>query len=223
MREVLIILLVFAFILATIIVPIVIFWKVMMNSAQKRITGAAERQKTLQNAVQETLKNTGFNIDKSIYIQMPTERFDLKREWIPAIDCFLYVDDKNKKWAIAQRGSTTPKIFNYSDFTGFDVEVNGKNAGNTQNNAIVGFIFGGLIGAAAGAMFTKRYGTIKQMTMKIRVNDLQNPVIEVPVITAPLNGFNENDKGLPFIMTFASNVEQTFGYINDNKYAIANL
>jgi hypothetical protein len=195
---------------------------IMVKSAQKRIGEAAYRQKKQRQTVQSELEKKGFNTDKSVFIQMPTERYDLRREWIPAIDCFVYVDDKNKKWAIVQGGSTNPRIYNYSDFTGFEVEINGKNAGNTQNNAIVGFIFGGLIGAACGAALTKRYGTIKVMTIKIKVKDLQSPVISVPVVNAPMNGFRETDKGLEFIMTFASQMEQTFGYIKDSKSAIAN-
>jgi hypothetical protein len=210
------------FILGLFTLPVIIIPIVMVKDRQKRTGEASNLQRNQRQAVLSELEKKGFNVDKSVYIEVPLYGFDFRREWIPGVGCTLYVDDTKKKWTIAQFGTTIPKIYKFEDFTGFDVEINGKNAGNTQNNAIVGYIFGGLIGAACGAAFTKRYGTIKTMTIKIKVKDLQNPIITVPVITAPMNGFKETDKGLEFIMTFASNMEQTFGYINDSKLNAAN-
>jgi hypothetical protein len=169
--------------------------------------------------VSEELNSKGFNIDKTVYLQYPEKLWNMQKRWIPCVYCFLFVDDKNKQWAISCQDFPHPKIFKYTDFVGFDVEVNGKGAGDTGKNALVGYVFGGLVGAAAGAALTKRYGMITDITAVIRVNSLQNPVIRVPLFTGPSVGYRDNASGFTYIADLAAQMEQTFTYINDNKYA----
>jgi hypothetical protein len=220
--EVFYVILFLAVIAAIIIVPCVIIFKVMVSRLNDNINTLWSQQAEQRRKLSTTLESRTFKIEKMVYIPLPRERYYLRSDWIPAVGCYLCVDNTAKKWAIAYKGNQQPKIYNYSDFTGFDVEINGLQAGDTTNNAIIGFIFGGLIGAAAGAAITRKFGTVKTMTMKIRVNDFANPLITIPLVTAPLQGFKEDEIGLTFIMTFASEVEQTFKYIRDNTKSIIN-
>jgi hypothetical protein len=194
----------------------------MVKNANSGIKELYETQGRQRQALVDALNGENFNIEKMIYIQLPTERYFLRKDWIPAVECFFCVDNTHRKWAISQGGNTNPKIFDYSDFYGLDVEINGRQAGDTTNNAIIGFIFGGLIGAAAGAAMTRKYGTIKNMIINIRVNDFHNPVLSVPIINAPLSGLKDGEYGLNPVMTFASEIEQTFKYISDNTKSTIN-
>ncbi|MDR0991820.1 MAG: hypothetical protein LBL87_02830 [Ruminococcus sp.] len=201
-------------IVAAILIPVLLHGAKDM-SAQIDQSDRGNQQK--KRAVSEELNNMGFNIDKTVYLQYPEKLWNMQKRWIPCVYCFLFVDDKNKQWAISQQNTLHPKIYKYSDFVGFDVELNGKGAGDTVNNALVGYVFGGLVGAAAAAALTNRNGMITDITVTIRVNSLQNPVIRVPLFTGPNVGYRDNASGFTYIADLAAQMEQTFTYINDNK------
>jgi hypothetical protein len=183
---------------------------------QKAITKLYWEQAALRKSLTESLNAKGFRCEKMIHIAMPERRFLLNKNWVPAVSCFLCVDNTHEQWAISQGGDLNPKIYSYSDFKEFNVEINGKSAGSRGRNAVLGYIFFGLAGAACAAAMTKSYGMIKKITINVRVHDFKHPTIEIPVVNAPLKGLKDKDKGLDFIVSFASQMEQTFHYIAGN-------
>lgn len=176
----------------------------------------------LNNKLNTNLAEKGFNLDKIVSMSNPEKLWYFQKQWAPCVNCFLCVDDKNKQWAISQNGDIDPHIYKYSDFRGFDIEIDGKGVGDMGYNAAVGYLFGGTIGAVAGAALTKRKASVKEITVIIRVNSLQNPMIYIPLFTGPQRGYQDTGNGLELIMAFVSQLEQTFNYIDDNKYTTAN-
>jgi hypothetical protein len=193
-----------------------------------------------------SLKKRGFNADGIIKINLPGSRFYLDPKWIPADFCFLFVDDNRKKWTIVYDQSVKPKIYDYKDFRDIDIELNGKPPGNMGLNIFLGSLIGhiagspfgsvvhtfdgifhhytstgsmvgSVLGATLAAGLTRRYGLIKQMNIKIRVNSLNDQYITLPIIDAPLRGLSDKDKGLEFVMGFVADLDKAFLYISENS------
>ncbi|MDR0946600.1 MAG: hypothetical protein LBM87_02485 [Ruminococcus sp.] len=203
----------FSLILGLIVAPIVVVFSIINTVKKSRETSDAQYYQ--KKELTEYLTSKGFNITKMISVTLPGSGYYLRKNMYPAMDCIMCVDKEKRKWTIALDGQSHPRIYKFSEFREFIVEINGRGAGDVGYNAVVGYIFGGLIGAAAGAALTRRYGTIKELTLKIRINDLNNQFIYIPIVTVP-QGIRDDDKYLPLLTTFASEVEQAFAYIGEN-------
>jgi hypothetical protein len=214
---------------------------IMMNGIPKLL----KAQQKLFDEARMTLEQQGFNVDRVVKINLPSSRFYLDPNWVPAVYCFLFIDEKRKKWTIFYNQISEPKIYSFKNFRSIDADVNSKPAGNAGLNALIGAFIGGgfaagigpswespdgnrytvyrntgsLIGAGIGALlaaaFTRKFGLIKKMSLKISVANER--LITVPVIDAPRRGFSDKDKGLEFVTTFVSQINDAFKYISENS------
>jgi len=71
------------------------------------------------------------------------------------------------------------KILNIKDIVGFEIITNGKTTANAGGAVVGGLLFGG-IGAVIGGIPKKE--KITKMDFLFKVNDFNNPVIEIPII-----------------------------------------
>jgi hypothetical protein len=197
------------------------------------------------NEIRASLRKRGFNIDKTVKILLPDSRYYLNPKWVPAVYCFLFIDEENKKWTISYNQRREPKIYDFKDFRDINLNVNGSPAGNVGLNALIGALIGGVVGsgfgttyhsfdgfghtyvnpvsmgtAALGAVLavalTRKYGLIKEMSLKIRMNSKDDQFMTLPVVTAPLRGIRDTDKGLDRVMKFISDVNDAFVDIDKN-------
>jgi hypothetical protein len=206
-----------------------------------------EAQQKVFDEVRLSLEKRGFKTDRIVKIHLPSSRFYLDPNWVPAVYCFLFIDEKRKKWTVFYNQSREPKIYSFNDFRSINADVNGKPAGDAGLNALIGAFIGGgfgagigpswdapdgnrytayrntgsLLGAGIGALFaaalTRRYGLIKQMSLKISMNNPNDRFITLPIIDAPLRGLSDKDKGLEYVTSFVSQINEAFEYISDHS------
>jgi hypothetical protein len=205
-----------------------------------------DEQSYLGGEIRTSLRKRGFNIDKTVNIELPDSRYYLNPNWVPAVYCFLFIDYENKKWAISYNQKREPEIYDFEDFREADLDVNGKPAGNTGLNALIGALVvgaagaaisptyhsfdgvfhtytnpgaigGALLGAALAAALTRKYGLVKGMSLKIRMKNKNDQFMTIPIITAPYRGLRDTDKGLEFVMDFISKTNDAFEYIKANS------
>jgi hypothetical protein len=219
---------------------------VLLAILNKKIRKFQEEQAKFFDELYASLGKRGFKADRIAKIQMPSKRFFLYPKWIPAVYCFLCVDSKHKKWTISYNQRLEPKIYDFEDFNNADIDVNGKPAGNAGLNALIGAAVGGglgagfgpawtnpdgsvvglytpggsligtALGAAIGLALTRRYGVIKSIDLKLRMNNPDDRFITIPILNAPLKGIRD-DKGLERVMDFVAQLNDTFQYINSHS------
>jgi len=122
------------------------------------------------------------------------------------------VDDPGKKFAISQSG--TLKICNYDDMISFELNEDGNSIIKGKRIAtVVGGVAFGPFGAMVGAVGKrKQENTCALLVIRIFMNDIKNPQILIPFITAEVkkNSFayrahRENAKAFISILTYIEN------------------
>jgi hypothetical protein len=95
----------------------------------------------------------------------------------------LYIDEKNKQWAIITH--ITPKIYSFGDILDYRVEENGSSIMQGKSGgAIAGGLLLGMPGAIIGASGKRKVReTCNSLLVRISVNDIQNPLITINYIT----------------------------------------
>jgi hypothetical protein len=120
--------------------------------------------------VEEQVQKANFNIDKYLKLGMHSH---------------FFVDDINKKFAVGVGGKTGQvKIYNYDDLGEFELNEDGNSIvkGKGLATAVGGLTFG-LLGAMVGASGKrKNQNTCTSLVVRIRVNDLDNPEVIIPLI-----------------------------------------
>ena len=122
-----------------------------------------KRKKTMK---ERKLANPLENISKDIKIP----RADLTKS-------ILQVDEPNKKFSVDY------EVFNFKDLMDFDYKLDGDTivSGRGLQTVAGGFAFG-LLGAAAGASGKrKQKEVIKKATLILRMDNLENPTINISV------------------------------------------
>lgn len=117
------------------------------------------------------LRDEGFNVDNKVT--------DINKQYS------MFVDDKNKKWAIYDSKTYSRGVYNYSDLISFELkEDNNSMVSGRAGSAVVGgLLFGGL-GAIAGASGSRKVSetSCNSMILYLVINDMHNPNIEIPII-----------------------------------------
>lgn len=126
----------------------------------------------------------------------------------------LIVDDTNKKFAITT--GSNAKIYNYDDLLDFELQEDGTTVARGKSFATaVGAATFGVAGALVGASGKRKqdnFCTIMQAV--IRLNNLGNPQIIVPLIS-----YKTNKETLQYknAQSMANNLISTLTYIENNK------
>ncbi len=97
----------------------------------------------------------------------------------------LLVLDSKKVWAIVNQG-TISKPYQYTDLTGFSVELNGNQvqSGN-EGKVLIGRLLLGATGALMGAASSRHINEyINDFRIKITVNDIDHPVFQIVLINS---------------------------------------
>lgn len=126
------------------------------------------------------------------------ELFDTLREESPHINSqvkftatkivgdFLEIDDKNKIIRIKNGISTVTK--SYSDILDFELQEDNESVikGGTGRALAGGLLFGGVGAIVGSATGNRKTNSIAQkMTLVIRLNDMNTPMIQIPLIKSP--------------------------------------
>jgi hypothetical protein len=99
----------------------------------------------------------------------------------------LLIDEKNKKWAIAELGSREQHIHSFSEIASVEITENGEKYKSQHGimRAVVGdAIFGGL-GAVVGAATAKKAKTVNYLSVDIMLNSLDRPMESIVIIRSP--------------------------------------
>lgn len=99
---------------------------------------------------------------------------------------FLEVDQENRKWMIYPDGNREPAfLYNYEDLVDFELLENGTSvAKGGLGRAVVGGLLLGGVGAIVGGVTgsKKSQNICNSMIIKVTVQDLSNPAINVQLI-----------------------------------------
>lgn len=133
------------------------------------IWGYTMRNKSLQanESFVERLQSEGFIIDKRVELDI----------------ALLLVDNKHKKWIVCSGGQHSAP-YNFTDLNDYEVYEDGDSIvkGRAGSTLVGGALFGG-VGAIAGAARSRPVKRIcSQMELRLYVNDIQNPVITIPLL-----------------------------------------
>jgi uncharacterized membrane protein len=112
-------------------------------------------------------------------LQKTDGRFVNAKNWVFENTNFLMISESGFISIKTALQFKDPKIFNIKDVIGFELVTNDKPVANVGGAVIGGLLFGG-IGAVVGAMPKKE--KIKKMSIIFKVNDFNNPTIELPML-----------------------------------------
>lgn len=132
-------------------------------------------QKKKGSAIASTsldLENKGFIISKQVFA--------------PGNALSLLVDNTNNKWAIVSPHTPHVDILDYSDLIEYELLEDGDSLvkGRVGSAVVGGVLFGG-IGALAGASRKKKVKSVcNSMSVRIVVNNLDNPQYVIPIISS---------------------------------------
>ena len=125
------------------------------------------------------LKNSGFQFTK------------LCKFYVYSSEMYsaLYIDDKNKKWAICFYNSNQYQIYHYSDLIAFELFENGySKVQGRVGSVLIGDTFFGFAGAIAGASRAKKINEIcSSLQIRITVNDIYCPELIIELISTTVN------------------------------------
>lgn len=110
-----------------------------------------------------------------------------KQVFAPGNIASLLVDNINNKWAIISPRTSRVDILDYSDLIEYELLEDGESLvkGRVGSAIVGGMLFGG-IGALAGASRKKKIKSIcNSMSVRIIVNNLDNPQYVIPIISSP--------------------------------------
>jgi len=102
----------------------------------------------------------------------------------------LLIDENNKKWAV-NNTLFKSKIYDFKDLLDVEIFEDGVNIGKTSSlgKAIIGGFLFGVPGAIIGGTIGKKKNEFKSLGLRITVNDLDNPFIQLNF----LNGKTKRD------------------------------
>lgn len=106
------------------------------------------------------------------------------------IGAFIEFDDNQQKWLVPSGIFRTKKkstVYNYSDIVDFELLEDGQSisSGGLGRALVGGVLFGGagaIVGGVTGKKSTK--GICNSMKIKITINDMNNPVVYVDLISS---------------------------------------
>ena len=168
-------------------IPLICYGVTQGTTSIKQSDGA---KITVTENNERILKNRGFYISK---ICKFTESLFNNKKYSA-----LYIDDKNKQWAICYYNSSQFKIYKYSDLNSFELFENGNSkVQGRAGSALVGGYFFGVVGAIAGASRTKTINEIcTSLQIRINVNDLNNPEILITLNNSPIKKNSDTYLGI---------------------------
>ena len=109
----------------------------------------------------------------------------IKRTASKCVGDYLYVDEPNQLWCIP---SVSTKQYAFSDLLDFDIVENGDVVwGGSILGTAVGAMAGGLTGALLGASASKANAVCYNLSIKLSVNSIDNPIIYIKLITSETN------------------------------------
>lgn len=104
----------------------------------------------------------------------------LKRNATKCVGDYIYVDEPNQLWCVPENGA---KQYAFSDLLDYEVIDNGEVVvGGSVLGTAVGAMAGGLTGALLGASASKATDWCNELKIKISVNDISTPTVEIPLI-----------------------------------------
>ena len=197
-----------------IIVIVIIVWGIAMYSV---ISGYKRDQHA--DDVKKQLYDGGFHIDETVTSK--NERYSIS------------VDTTNKKWCFFDAETEYPQIMDYNDLLNFEIVEDGESVVQGRSGSILvgGVLFGG-IGALAGASRSKKISdTCTNLSIKLIVNDVKNPLISFPLIEGTVEkssdyykssyrNANEFEAILQIILANANNEKQLYDFEHEEKDSI---
>jgi hypothetical protein len=96
----------------------------------------------------------------------------------------ICVDTQNLRWSYYNSETRYSKIFNYDQLIDFELVENGDSViqGRTGSTIVGNFLFGG-VGAIAGAAGSRKiFDYCSELTIKLIINDMDNPFILINLI-----------------------------------------
>lgn len=137
------------------------------------ITDRSQKKKRRSMASTSSgLESRGFIISKQIFA--------------PGNALSLVADNINNKWAIISPRTSRVDILDYSDLIEYELLEDGESLvkGRVGSAIVGGMLFGG-IGALAGASRKKKVKAMcNSMSVRIIVNNLDNPQYVIPIISS---------------------------------------
>lgn len=104
----------------------------------------------------------------------------IKRSSTKRIGDYIYIDEPNQLWCIPENGT---RQYAFSDLLDYEVIDNGEVVvGGSVLGTAVGAMAGGLTGALLGASASKATDWCNELKIKLSVNDISTPTIEIPLI-----------------------------------------
>lgn len=104
----------------------------------------------------------------------------IKRSATKRIDDYIYIDEPNQLWCVPENGT---RQYTFSDLLDYEVIDNGEVVvGGSVLGTAVGAMAGGLTGALLGASASKATDWCNELKIKLSVNDISTPTIEIPLI-----------------------------------------
>lgn len=97
----------------------------------------------------------------------------------------LYIDERKKYWYVYGYD----RAYRYSDIVNFEIIQNGTKykTKNGITRAVVGGLFFGTAGAVVGAGTAQKESIVNNMSINIRVNDANSPLVSIILISEAVN------------------------------------
>lgn len=97
----------------------------------------------------------------------------------------LYIDERKKCWYVYGYN----RAYRYSDIVDFEIIQNGTKykTKNGITRAVVGGLLFGATGAIVGASTAQKESIVDNMSINIRVNDANNPLVSIILISEAVN------------------------------------
>lgn len=109
----------------------------------------------------------------------------IKRSASKCVGDYLYVDEPNQLWCVP---TVSTKQYAFSDLLDFDIVENGDVVwGGSLLGTAVGAMAGGITGALMGATASKPNAICENLSIKLSVNSIDNPIIYIKLITSQTN------------------------------------
>lgn len=136
---------------------------------------------------------------------------------------YIYVNEKSKKWSI----SNQKKIYKFKDVIQCEIIEDGTTVTNTTSKnhislgkAVIGGSIFGPVGAIVGGLsgktssFSSQQNICKSLSIKITLNDLENPCLYINLINSKLS---KDSKKYKEIKELSEKIVSIFQIIIDNK------
>ncbi|MCQ2362554.1 MAG: hypothetical protein MJ048_05930 [Acidaminococcaceae bacterium] len=155
------------------------------------------RYRTICNGKQENSLTVREKVNLEIVELLKEKNFFVSKECVISDGDYhrktFYVDDQNKQFALIEykrtpkeeKGSIKWCDYGYADLINFDMYENDKqitfgNGLTTLAGAALGGVTGAIIGSTVGGKQIRN--ECNELSVKMIVNDLNNPLIEIPIL-----------------------------------------